>query len=116
MAQFNYNDYVSQEANKTQEGAVNTNSVSYFALKNDGDEAVVRFIYDNPNQFDLLTVHTVQIDGKYKKVSCLRTPMEPLNKCPLCEKGDKLQQKFFVKLIEYVRDEKTNQIIPVAKV
>ena len=61
MAQFNYNDYVSQEANKTQEGAVNTNSVSYFALKNDGDEAVVRFIYDNPNQFDLLTVHTVQI-------------------------------------------------------
>lgn len=114
MAKFDYNQFVEQEKNKDTGG--NYSRVSYLALKNDGDEAVVRFMYDSPAQFDLETVHNVQIDGRYRKVTCLReSAYAPLEQCPLCANKEKVYQKFYVKLIEYVRNEQ-NEIVPVARV
>lgn len=94
----------------------NNYKVGFFSLKNDGDEAVVRFPYDSTEQFDIFAVHPVQIDGKYSRVNCIRDAREPLDKCPLCNAGVKLENRFYIKIIQYDRDETTGNIVPTAKV
>ena len=90
--------------------------VGYFnSLKDDKNEALVRFVYSNPKEFDLFVVHTVKVNNMTRYISCLRNGNDPMDKCPLCNKGDKVKSRFFIKLIEYVKDEKGNNI-PVAKV
>lgn len=115
MAQFNFNDYEKMQAQRIEGDQSKTPRVSYFNLKTDGEEAIVRFIYNKPEEFDLISVHMVEIDGKQRRVNCLRTPYEPLDKCPLCSSGAKVYQKFFIKLIEYVTDE-NGKIIAVPRI
>lgn len=115
MAQFNYEDYEQLEAKRQSENTDGKSKVSYFGLKNDGDEAIVRFAYTSPKEFELMSVHVIEIDGRTRKINCLRTPYEPLDKCPLCEAGEKVYQKFFVKLLEYTTDE-TNKLVATAKI
>lgn len=88
--------------------------VSYFGLKDDGDEAVVRFASD-PDEFQVFTVHPVTIDGKFRKVNCTNDLKAGTHSCPLCEAGVQLQNKFYIRLVEYTRDEQGN-IIPQAKI
>lgn len=114
MAKFSYDVY--KKTANNQSGGNERIKVGYFnSLKNDGDEAIVRFAYSSPTQFDLVTGHKVQVDGHYRFVSCLRDAHDPVGKCPLCEQGEKIQCKFFVKLIEYTRDENGN-IVATPKV
>lgn len=87
----------------------NSNNVSFFSLKNDGDEAVVRFMYDSVDEFEILTFHSVPVvgsDGRSRdiKVSCNRSLNEAPEKCPLCAAGNKLIQRFFIKMLQYVPD------------
>lgn len=111
MAHYSYESYQEQETSK----GTQRSSVSYFALTNDGDETVVRFNYATPQDLEITTVHTVKIGDRYRRVSCLRTPYEPVDNCPLCAAGEKPASKIFVKLIEYVRGD-DGTITPVAKV
>lgn len=88
----------------------NSNTVSFFSLKNDGDEAVVRFMYDDVNEFEILTYHTVKVtgsDGRARdmKVSCVRQLNESPDKCPLCAAGNQLIQRFFIKMLQYDKNE-----------
>lgn len=115
MANFSLTDYESNSASQTNTSpTTNNNYVSYFSLKSDGDEAVVRFIYSSPDQLELTSTHEVTINGKKRKVMCLRTPQEEINKCPLCAAGNRPQTKFFCKMVEYVRDE-NGQIVIVPR-
>ena len=54
------------------------NSFDFFTLRNDGDEAIVRFRYQNTAQFKIFTVHDVELvnNGRKsrRKVNCLREP------------------------------------------
>lgn len=105
-----------EEASKSIDSTTNGNiKVGFFALKNDGDEAVVRFMHDSTDTFDIVAVHPIQLDGKFRKVNCIRDARDPINKCPLCENGTKLENKFFIHLIQYDRDQSGN-IVPSAKV
>lgn len=80
--------------------------VGYFSLKDDGDEAIVRFAYTSPDQFDILTTHQTTIDGKFRRVNCLRESFkDPIDNCPMCKAGIPVQQRFYIKLIEYTREE-----------
>lgn len=88
--------------------------VSYFGLKDDGDEAIIRIASD-PEDFEVYTVHPVTIDGKFRKVNCINDINEGVHSCPLCEAGIPLQNRFYIRLIEYVRDEQGN-IVPEAKI
>lgn len=90
-------------------------TVGFFSLKNDGDEAVVRIMHDDISSFDLVTTHPIQIGNKYRRVNCIRDPRDPMDNCPLCKSGAKVQQRFYIHLIQYVKDEKGN-IIPQAKI
>lgn len=89
--------------------------VGFFNLKNDGDEAVVRIMHDDTSSFDLVTTHPIQIGNKYRRVNCIRDPRDPMDNCPLCKSGAKVQQRFYIHLIQYVKDEQGN-IIPQAKI
>lgn len=107
--EYSYNDYLKQKENKTPK-AMKTN-VGYFKLSNDKDEAIVRFVYDDVSQFNLVHVHSINIDGMYRRISCIRSPFDPIEKCPLCNSGERLFSKFYVKLIEYTKDENGNIVI-----
>ena len=110
MANFNYSTYTQQSSQQSKEY-----KVSFFSLKNDGDEAIVRFDYDSPDEFNLCTVHSVKIGNFYRRVSCLRNPLQPVDDCPFCKVGSQLYTKFYVKLIEYVQDE-NGKYVPKAKI
>ena len=103
-----------EEATEMQ-NANNSNYVASFALKNDGDEALVRFMHDDVSSFDIVTTHNVTINGKFRSVNCLRGPRDPMENCPLCASGANTQNIMFIHLIEYQTDER-GQIVPVPKV
>ena len=108
MAKFNYEE-LEQIQQATSSNKEDKAKVGYFnSLKNDGDEAIVRFVYSNPSQFDLTVVHKVKVGDFYRYISCLRTGLDSVDKCPLCAKEEKVNSRFFVKMLEYSRDEKGN--------
>lgn len=80
----------------------NTNSIGFFSLKNDGDEAIVRIMHDSVNDFDILTTHPITVGGKYRSINCIREPRDPMDNCPLCKKGTKVQSRIFIHMIQYV--------------
>ena len=96
-------------------GDTSDNLIRFFALKNDGDEAIVRIMHDNTDSFDLVTTHLIQHNNKYRRVNCIRDPREPLENCPLCKAGVKIQQRMYIHLIEYVKDD-YGKIIPQGKI
>ena len=102
---------------RSEESATKNSRVGFFSLKNDGDEAVVRFAYNEIYEVfeDVVTCHPVSIDGKFRKVNCLRSPKGPIEDCPLCAKGERYEQRVYIRLIEYIRGE-DGSVTPVAKV
>lgn len=83
---------------------------SFFSLKNDGDFAICRVMHETPADFDIIVTHEVMVNNKRRKVSCLRTPKEPLTNCPLCAHGEAVQVRNFIHLLEYTEDENGNLV------
>lgn len=73
---------------------------SFFALKNDGDTARVRFMYNSMEDVNGYAVHEVEIDGKRRYVNCLRAYNEPKSKCPLCAGNNFQRAKLYVPLYD----------------
>lgn len=57
----------------------------FFGLKNDGDVARVRFMYNNIDDVVGYAVHEVELDGKKRYVNCLREYNQPIDECPFCK-------------------------------
>lgn len=95
MAQITYNDAMSQP-----EGYV-----GFFSLPHDGDSAIVRFLHDSVDDFTIITRHEVGQGKNYRTVDCLRTPHDPMEKCPFCAANVKLAQRFYVRILRYDTDE-----------
>lgn len=106
---------------KTTDFASNKQVPGFFNLVNDGDEAVVRFMYSSVDEFEVYTVHPLEVTtstGKkwYPKVYCLREDSnQPTGDCPFCQMGEKIQDRFYIKLIHYVKDE-SGHIVPQEKI
>lgn len=83
-----------------------SNSGSFFALKDDGDTARVRFLYGTIDDVEGDVVHEVEVDGKRRYINCLRSYNEPIDKCPLCAAQFKQIPKLFIKLY----NEDTNEV------
>ena len=109
MAQIKFEDI--KETSNTQ----NTSNVGFFSLKNDGDEAIVRIMHDNTDSFDIVSTHQIEVNGKFRRVNCCRSPYDPVDNCPLCAAGNASQQRFYIHLIQYVVNE-NNQVVPQLKV
>ena len=100
MAKFNYQEF--QQVEQINNSA---NQVSFSGLKNNSDEAVVRFAFDSLNDLEFVTVHNVSVNGKYRKANCIRESLsDTVDKCPLCKAGVPLQQRVFLKMIQYDLD------------
>lgn len=119
MAKVNFNNLDDETLNGGSSNGPGSD-VGFFTLKNDNDEAVVRFMCDSTDDFEILTVHDVQIGQRFRKVNCIRDPREPLDNCPLCKNGAKISNRFFIKLIQYdkVTDPNTGvqYVVPKAMV
>lgn len=75
-----------------------SNKGSFFQLKNDKEVAKVRFLYKSVDDVPGYSVHTVKIGDRERYVNCLREYNEPIDKCPLCQAGNKIKPRLFVKL------------------
>jgi len=102
-------------AKKTNGNFEGPRSLWNFKLKNDGDESIVRFFYSDPSQFEVLTVHPGTSADHFKKINCINDLRNGVTDCPLCAAGVKLQSRFYVKLLEYVRNE-DGSITPYARI
>lgn len=75
----------------------NDGKINFLKLQDDGYYAQVRFMYGPGEIFEGQTVHNVSEDPKKPKyVPCLRQPGQPLDSCPLCEAGAKLNAQYFI--------------------
>ena len=105
MAQVTFNDLQNTFNNQNNTGK---SRIGYFSLKNDNDEALVRVMHDSVSDFDIVTGHTVPQGNAYPFINCIRNANDPVDMCPLCSSGAKLEKKIYIHLIEYVtKDGKT---------
>ena len=78
---------------------------SFFKLENDKDTALVRLMYNTDEEVVGIAVHEIQVEGKRRYVSCLRSYNEPTENCPLCAKGERVIAKVFVFMYDLDADE-----------
>lgn len=123
MAVYSATDFLNNETTESKQY-----DVGFFSMKPDS-ETVVRIMVDNINDIEILTTHPVTVGASpfpNRQVNCLReNPHEPLAKCPLCNAGEKVRQRAFIKMIEYdpntrepkavVWDRAAKQIVPQLK-
>lgn len=100
MAKISYADVnYGQQNNSTQ-----NQKKEWFALKNNGDQALVRIMEDSLENLEILTVHQDWFNGKRIKINCIREANDPIDACPLCKAESDLTQKVFIRLLEYAPD------------
>ena len=88
MGRFNYQD----------SDNYGNSSSNFFSLKDDGDVARVRFMYNDLNDVTGYAVHEVEVDGNKRYVNCLRNYNEPKSKCPCCANDYMQRAKLYVPL------------------
>lgn len=115
MSFISRDEFLKMQAEKEQTTRPQGPRVGYFSLRDDGDETLVRFAYSDPSEFEVYTVHPVTIDGRFRKVNCINDLRAGVHSCPLCAAGVQLQQKFYIRLIEYTRDEE-GKVVPYARI
>jgi hypothetical protein len=83
MANFSYNDYqqVVEQAQANGEGSA---KVGYFKLRQDGDIAIARINIGSTDDMMFASVHTMNVGGRWMKVSCLNPLGVNGGQCALC--------------------------------
>lgn len=110
MSQFSYNQYqqVVAQAQANGEGT----KIGYFKLKDDGDIAIARINIGSTDDLMFASVHTLNVGGKWLKVSCLNPLGANNGGCGLCSanaanpKGavSKAAKKLFIPMLVSYRD------------
>ncbi len=118
MGQIDFNSFKQRTTQNNSNTASNSNRgprIGYFTLKQDKDQAIVRFMIDSPDDFDIVAGHRMSINGFQRLVNCVRDVHDPVENCPLCAAGKKLEYRVYIHLIEYTRDEE-GKIVATPKV
>lgn len=77
----------------------------FFSLKDDGDTARVRFMYNGIDDVEAFAVHQIEgEDGRKRYVNCLREYRQPLDTCPFCRERKPTQVKLFVPIYNVDED------------
>lgn len=88
-----------------QAGRFNSGGTDYFSLADDGDKAVVTFLYDDPegNDVDFYLVHEIEVEGRRRYVSCkaVHGDKEDPSLCPLCQEKFKRMDKLYLQLYNH---------------
>lgn len=112
MSQFSYADYQNVVAQAQANANGDGTKVGYFKLKDDGDIAIARINLSSTDEFSFAAVHTIGINGKWMKVSCLNPLGANAGSCGLCSahasnpKGStsKAAKKMFIPMMVSYRD------------
>lgn len=124
MSNFNYQQYqeVIARAQSGSEGGSSA-KIGFFKMKNDKDEALVRFNISSLEDLQFATVHQLGAAQKWMKVSCLNPVGSYHDTCPLCaavaggaKDIGKATKKVYVQMIVSYKDAATGQFaaaIPV---
>lgn len=110
MSQFSYEQY--QNAVTQAEANGDGAKVGYFKLKDDGDIAIARINISSTDELSFAAVHTLNINGRWMKVSCLNPLGSNTSSCALCSsysanpKGSisKSAKKVFIPMLVSYRD------------
>lgn len=94
MARFSMNTDLNQFSSSNQ------NRTNYFSLRNDGDMARVRFMYNDIDDIAVDVLHQVKVNGKDRWANCLREYNSPVDDCPLCKAGVPVRQKVYFYLYD----------------
>ena len=74
-------------------------AIPYFSLKEDGENADVRFMYESMNDVEGYVVHQVTFpNGKKRYVMCIRDYEDAADACPLCSSPVEADRKTFRKI------------------
>ena len=122
MANFSYSDYQNVIA-KAQSNEGSSTKIGFFKMKNDKDEALVRFNVGSLESLQFATVHQLGAAQKWMKVSCLNPVGSYYDSCPLCAAVSagakdigKASKKVYVQMMVAYKDNATGQFsaaIPV---
>ncbi len=111
MSQFSFNDYQNVVA-QAEANSNGSSKIGYFKLKDDGDIAIARLNISSTDDLMFASVHTIGINGKWIKVSCLNPLGSYGGDCALCAantanpKGSisKANKKLFIPMLVSYRD------------
>ena len=110
MSQFDfatYKSFVKTNGVSETEQPTYRPRIRNFFLKDDKDQAIVRFMVDNTNNISIVGLHRYWIDGRLRAVSCLRNPTENLMVCPFCKDGAvNVQYRAFIPMLVYTTGDK----------
>lgn len=100
-----------REERRTSGETYQRSNVSFMALGS-GEEAVIRFA--PADMHEILYFHNETDDWKSRKIACNRTDFkDPIDNCPFCAAKVPLKSRYYVKMLQYVRDEDGNvEIVP----
>ncbi len=98
MAQISFDQIDAYERNR---GGSTGRTFSFFALKNHGDKALVRILYDDVSEFMFYSYHQVDAQNRTFRINCLRTDADNISSCPLCASGSKTKTSFFIPMVQY---------------
>lgn len=73
-----------------------------FKLKEDKESAIVRFLVKSHEDIELIIAHTIPFNGQKRSINCLRNFDDPIDACPLCERGEQLIKQVYIPLMVYV--------------
>lgn len=72
----------------------------FFYLKEDKETAKVRFMYNDIDDVEGMSVHQVEINDKKRYVNCLRNYNDPIDVCPFCRERMFTSAKLFVPIYD----------------
>lgn len=109
---FSFAQYQQVAAQEQTQSSGDGTKVSYFKLANDGDIAIARINLATTEELMFAAVHTLQVGGKWMKVSCHNPLGMNAAGCPLCSanaanpKGSisKSAKKVYIPMIVSYRD------------
>ena len=76
----------------------------FFSLKNDGDVARVRIMWNGIDDIAGYAVHEVTIGGRKRYVNCLREYDQPLDDCPCCRNRMYQTVKLYIPIYDIDED------------
>lgn len=83
------------------------NDSEWLKLSDDGDVERVQFLYDKYEDLDTFAIHKVKLEGNQydRMVNCIRDYDDPLDMCPLCAAGYKVEPAMILSMWSH-NDEK----------
>ena len=109
---FNFAQYQQIAAQEQSQSSGDGTKIGYFRLKDDGDIAIARINLGSTDEFMFAAVHTINVGGKWLKVSCHNPLGMNAAGCALCSanqanpKGSisKSAKKMYIPMIVSYRD------------